>query len=51
VSGQPAARGNARGGTPGAAMIKMTVCKNIAAADKQKAAPRLTNTLHRFFSY
>jgi hypothetical protein len=25
--------------------------QKIAAADKQKAAPRLTSTLHRFFPY
>jgi hypothetical protein len=29
----------------------MTVCKKLAAVDKQKAAPRLTTTLHRFLSY
>jgi hypothetical protein len=29
----------------------MTVCKEIAAADKQKAALRRTTTLHRFLYY
>ena len=29
----------------------MTVCKELAAADKQKAAPRPNITLHRFLYY
>jgi hypothetical protein len=51
VARTPAAECSARGGTPGAAEIKMTVCKEFAAVDKQKAALRQTNTLHRFLYY
>jgi hypothetical protein len=42
---------NARGGTPGAAEIKMTVCKELAAVRIQKAVLRQTTTLHRFLYY
>jgi hypothetical protein len=47
----PTTEGNARGAVPGAVEIKMTVCKKFAAADMQKAAPRLTSTVHRFLYY